>query len=100
MIDRSDFPTSDQSIPIGKWWVDDDGGWRNGAYLSLIAGGDSDDARRDAECGALFHLGMAHDCLASNRILVRWSVQHVMPDTLRAVNEFLTNLLAPPRIVM
>jgi len=97
---RRGEPVNDGTVPIGEWWVDDDGAWRGGAYLNLIAPMDTDGSRHDAECGALFHLGMAQVRLASNRIQVRWSVQHVMPDTLMAVKEFLGGLAASPRIVL
>lgn len=100
MMGLGDEPANDGIIPIGEWWVDDDGAWRGGAYLNLIAPMDNDVNRRDAECGALFHLGMAQIKLASNRIVVRWSVQHVMPNTLQAVETFLGGLTATPRIVL
>ncbi len=99
MSGRNDT-SSEGTVPIGEWWVDDDGAWRGGGYLNLIASSGDSESRHIAECGALFHLGMANIKLASNRIQVRWSVQHVMPDTLLAIKDFLGGLTTTPRIVL
>ena len=91
---------SSSAMQVGEWWIDDDGAWRGGLTLGPFSLPADHESRFDAESGALFHLGMANIRLSANRVLVRWSVQHIMPETLTAVRLFLSSLTFSPRIVL